>query len=195
MKYFIGGINGSGKSNFITNLTDVRPDYETIDGSKDFMKWLGFDGDYERLRKLDPAIKDAKLSEFISQTLNNSQAETLVYIGHYIILVRGEIIDITREWLARFDGIVLITAKPEIILSRINKDAHDRDRALFKEGTTEEGALKTLKDYQLKEHVSFLDLADKYGIPSLVVDNSDNLVANTVFDFLQFDAKLRRSYL
>ena len=195
MKYFIGGINGSGKSNFITNLKDVRPNYETVDGSKDFMKWLGFDGDYDRLRKLMPEIRDSKLAEFISQTLNKSEAETLVYVGHYIVLVKGEIINVTRDWLARFDGIVLITARPEVILKRINDDAHDRDRALFKEGTTDQEAMKILKDYQLKEHVAFLDLADRYGIPGLVMDNSESVVANVVFKFLEFDAKIRRSYL
>lgn len=193
MKYFVGGINGAGKSHFITNLKDVRPEYVTVDGSKEFMKWLGFGQDYEKLRNLMPEIRDAKLAEFISQTLNKSEAETLIYVGHFIVLVRGEVIDVTRDWMSRFDGVVLIKAKPEVILQRISQD--DRNRALFKEGTSDEKALKILKNYSLKENVAFLELTDKYGIPSLLLDNSDGVTPNEVFDFLQFDAKIRRSYL
>ncbi len=193
MKYFVGGINGTGKSHFITNLADVKPEYYTVDGSREFMRWLGFGHDYEKLRNLMPDIRDARLADFINQTLNKTEAETLVYVGHYIVLVRGEIINITRDWLSRFDGIVLMTSNPETILKRISKD--DRDRALFKEGTTDEEALKVLKNYSLKEHVAFLELADRYGIPSLLLDNTEGVVANVVFEFLEFDAKLRRSYL
>lgn len=193
MKYFVGGINGVGKSHFITNLTDVKPEYHTIDGSREFMKWLGFDRDYERLRNLMPEVRDARMADFINQTLNNTEAETLVYVGHFIVLVRGEIINVTRDWLARFDGIVLIKATPEVIFKRISKD--DRNRALFKEDTTNEEALRILKDYSLKENVAFLDLADRYGIPSLIIDSTDGVTPNMVYEFLQFDAKLRRSYL
>ena len=184
-----------GKSHFLKKLKDIKPDYELIDGSKEFLGWLGFGDDYERLRKLIPEIRDAKLAEFISQTLNKSEAETLVYIGHYIVLIRGEIIHIVRDWLSRFDGIILMTASPEVILQRIDADAHDRDRALFKENTSRDDQIKVLKDYQLKEHIAFLDLADRYGIPKLLIDNTDANADNNVFEFLEFDAKIRRSYL
>ena len=193
MRYFIGGINGVGKSHFITNLKDVRPEYATIDGSREFMKWLGFGNDYEKLRNLMPDIRDARMADFINKTVNENQAETLIYVGHFIVLVRGQIIHVVRDWLSRFDGVVLMKAKPAIIIQRISKD--DRDRALFPEGTTDQEALKILKDYSLKENVAFLDLADRYGIPSLILDNSEGITPNTVYDFLQFDAKIRRSYL
>lgn len=195
MKYFVGGINGVGKSHFLRTLKDVKPDYELIDGSKEFIKWLGFDNDYERLRRLIPEIREAKYAEFINQTLNKSEAETLVYMGHYIVLVRGEIIHVVRDWLARFDGIVLMTTSPEIILQRIAADAHDRDRALFKEGASEESKIKILKNYQLKEHVAFLELAETFGIPKLLIDNSGANAESNVFQFLDFEAKIRRSYL
>lgn len=195
MKYFAGGINGVGKSHFLRTLKDLKPDYELIDGSNEFIKWLGFDGDYERLRHLIPEIRNAKYAEFINQTLNKSIAETLIYMGHYIVLVRGEIIHVVRDWLARFDGIVLMTASPEVILQRVEHDAHDRDRALFKENTSKDDKIKVLKDYQLKEHVAFLELAETFGIPKLLIDNSGANAENNVFQFLDFDAKIRRSYL
>ena len=191
----MGGINGVGKSHFLKTLKDVKPDYELIDGSTEFIKWLGFGEDYEKLRRLMPEIRDSRLSEFINQTLNKSEAETLVYIGHYIVLVRGEIIHVVRDWLARFDGIVLMTASPEVILHRVNSDAHERDRALFKEGTSNEDAIKTLKDYQLKEHVAFLELAETFGIPKLLINNTEGNSESVVYQFLDFDAKIRRSYL
>lgn len=192
MKYFIGGINGVGKSHFLRKLKEEKPDYEMVDGARDFMKWLGFDNDYEKLRNLHPDIRDSRLSEFISQTLNNSQAETLMYAGHLLVLIRGEIAIATREWLARFDGIVLLTASPEVILNRISHD--ERDRALFKENTPREEAIKILKDYNLKENVEFLRLADRYGLPSLLINNTDGIVENTVSRFLDFDDRVRRSY-
>ncbi len=193
MKYFVGGVNGVGKSYFLNKVKESKPDYDVIDGARAFMKWLGFDDDYERLRKLHPDIRDSRLSEFISQTLNKSQSETLIYAGHFLVLVRGEIYRGTREWLARFDGIALLKASPETILERIAED--NRDRALFKEDVTREDAIKILKDYNLKENVEFLALAEKYGLPSLLINNSRGRVENTVAEFLEFDAKVRRSYL
>jgi len=192
VKYFIGGINGVGKSHFLKKLKEEKPDYEMVDGARDFMKWLGFDNDYEKLRNLHPDIRDSRLSEFISRILNNSQAETLMYAGHFLVLIRGEITYATREWMARFDGIVLLTASPEVVLKRIAEES--RDRALFKQGTTTEDAIKILKDYNLKENVEFLRLADKHGLPKLLINNTDGIVGNTVSQFLDFDARVRRSY-
>ena len=193
MKYFVGGINGVGKTHFLGKLKELKPDYELVDGSKEFMEWLGFNDDYERLRKLIPEIRDAKLAEFISQTLNKSEAGTLVYIGHFIVLVRGEIIHVVRDWLSRFDGIVLMTARPDVIMSRISQD--DRDRALFPDNTSDEQALQILKDYQLKEHVAFLELGEQFGIPKVLIDNSESNADNNVYQFLDFDARIRRSYI
>lgn len=193
MKYFVGGVNGVGKSYFLRKLKEQKPEYDVVDGARDFMKWLGFDNDYERLRKLHPDIRDSRLSEFISQTLNNSQAETLVYAGHFLVLVRGEIFSGTREWLSRFDGLALLKASPETILERIASDS--RDRALFKEDVPRDEQIRFLKDYNLKENVEFLALAEKYGIPNILINNTRGMVENTVAEFLEFDAKVRRSYL
>ena len=115
-----------------------------------------------------------------------------MYAGHLLVLIRGEIAYAAREWLARFDGIVLLTASPEVILKRIAGD--ERDRALFKENTPQEEAIKILKDYNLKENVEFLRVADQYGLPSLLINNSDGIEEHTISQFLDFDARVRRSY-
>ena len=193
MKYFVGGVNGVGKTSFLDTLKIKKADYEIIDGSRAFLGWLGFGDDYEKLRRLHDSIRDARLAEFINQLISKSKSETLVFAGHYLSLVRGEIGYIVRDWLAKFDGIVLMTATPEIIYERISKDS--RDRALFKEGTTKEEAIKTLKDYIVKENVDFLASAEKFGVPKLLINNTDGDIDRIVAEFIDFDARLRRSYL
>lgn len=193
MKYFVAGINGVGKSHFLNKLKELKPEYETLDGSRAFMSWLGFGDDYEKLRNLTPTIREARLSEFISQVINKSEAETLVYAGHYLVLIRGEILQVTRDWVSRFDGAILMKAKPEILYERIMQD--ERDRALFKENTTKDDALKILHDFSLKENVSFLEMVQSHGLPSMLIDNNEANELRVVDQFLEFDAKIRRSYL
>ena len=193
MRYFVGGINGVGKSYFLKKLRELKPDYEMVDGAKAFIEWLGFDNDSEKLRHLHPDIRDSRMAEFISHTLNNNQSETVMYAGHLLVLIRGEVVYATQEWLARFDGIVLITASPEVILERIANDP--RDRALFKESTSRDDSIEILKGYNLKENVEFLRLSDKYGLPKILINNTDGVVDNTVSQFLDFDARVRRSYV
>lgn len=193
MRYFVGGINCVGKSHFLNKLKELKPEYETVDGSRAFMKWLGFNDDYEKLRDLTPTIREARLSEFISQVINKSEAETLVYAGHFLVLIRGEILQVTRDWVSRFDGAILMKAKPEIIYERIIQD--ERDRALFKENTSREEALKILHDFSLKENVSFLEMVQSHGLPSVLIDNNEANELRVVDQFLEFDAKIRRSYL
>lgn|SRR3989338_7755989 len=193
MKYFVGGINGVGKSHFLKKLKELKPEYETVDGSRAFMSWLGFGNDYEKLRNLTPTIREARFTDFVNQVIKDSNAETLIFACHYIVLVRGDIVQVARDWLARFDGAILMKAKPEIIYDRITKD--ERDRALFKENTTREDALKILHQFSLKENVSFLEMIQGHGLPSLLIENSDANEARVVDQFLEFDAKIRRSYL
>jgi|SRR3989344_6263244 len=193
MKYFVGGINGVGKSHFLKKLKELKPEYETVDGSRAFMDWLGFNNDYEKLRNLTPTIREARFTDFVSHTINNAQAETLVFACHYLVLVRGDIVQVARDWLTRFDGAILMKAKPEAIYDRISKD--DRDRALFKENTTREEALKILHDFSLKENVSFLEMVQSLGLPSMLIDNTGANEMRVVDQFLEFDAKIRRSYL
>ena len=60
MKIFVGGVNGSGKTTIVNQFLVGNSQYQS-ENSKSFSSWLGFGGDYEKLRALTSEDRDKKL--------------------------------------------------------------------------------------------------------------------------------------
>jgi broad-specificity NMP kinase len=148
MKILFGGVNGSGKSTLL-ELVSKALGYPVIYVSGEFMHHMGYGTDYERLRAIPNSVRDEKLSQFMKELLHVEG--NALFDSHYLNLVRGNISDVTGDWIKDVDALVLVSAPIEIVWQRITLDSGWRDRALFPKDTEEKRAKEMLVDYQKKD--------------------------------------------
>lgn len=189
MHYFLGGINGVGKSSLLAEINKIKPEYLIINHSKEFMKWLGIGDDYDRLRKKDPNSLSKLDSEFVNSLISKNSQKTLILNSHYTLLIKGKIFKPSCPWMAKFDVLILITAPAKEILKRINKDLSQRDRALFSPEISNEERLKLIRKYAELEKTEFVNLATKLKKPHLIIVNQEDKIQEAVNNFLEFDRK------
>ncbi|TAK04715.1 hypothetical protein EPO33_01835 [Patescibacteria group bacterium] len=190
MKYYLGGINGAGKTTLLHAIKEAAPGFEIIKGSHAFMDYLGIPGDYDALRKLshnDDA--DRKFQEMLTNI--TSRPGDVVFDGHYLNIVRGDVFPIAGSGIAGFDAILLLRISTDTVLRRIEADQHKRDRALFPDGATPEERRAILDDYIAKYEAEFNRCATGYGLKSKVLD-AEKPTAEILKDFLAFDRELRK---
>jgi adenylate kinase len=185
MRYFLAGVNGSGKTTFLKKLAEIRPDIETIKGSQSLMEFLGIPGDYEALRALPKDYAQQKLDEMLEKLLETK--ENFIFDAHYLNLVRGEVKKVISPVIGKFDALLLRQVPTEIILERIKADHSIRDRALFPEGLNEEEQFKMLNDYVNQYGELHEDLALEYNLPAKILTGE---VDEAVQSFLEFDKNL-----
>ena len=190
MKYYLGGINGAGKTTLLHAIKEAAPNFEIIKGSTALMQYLGIPGDYEALRKLR-YDDDAELKFRAMMAGITARTDDLIYDGHYLNIVRGEIFPITGPWVAGFDAILLLRISTDAVLRRIEADQHKRDRALFPEGTSADEQRTILEDYIGKYDTEFNRCVTEYGLKSKVLDE-EKPTAEILKDFLAFDRELRK---
>lgn len=186
MRFFLGGVNGAGKTTLLQKIKEVRPEFETVKGSQEYMRFLGIEGDYEKLRALPDEVKDQKLSEMLKELF--AKYPNLVFDAHYLNLVRGEIKMVTGPWLQDFDAMFLLKVSPETILKRMGAD--ERDRALFPSGLSKEQEFAMLADYIQQYDQEFERLRTEYRIPTKVLDG-EKLPEEIAQEFLEFTESLR----
>jgi len=191
IRYYFGGINASGKSTLLSAIKKVKPEYEVIHVTGKFMRWLGMDNDYERLRTLDPDFISQEFPKFIKDLLHQYKNKVLLLDSHYLNLIRGRVFDRTGPWLKKFDALVLVEADVDDILKRIKKEATEKDRALFPEGCSEKECRQILTRYWRLTKETFESLARKYGKPFKIITNPDDNLRQAVNIFLKFDRELR----
>lgn len=183
MKIFLGGVNGVGKTTFITRVQEAMPDVVVVDGTKAFMEWLGIPGDYDKLRAMDNGERNRQRNLFIPATLAKHEGKDVIFAAHYLNLVNGEVRDVSPgEWPKSFDILALLTAPAQHIYERIKKES--RDRALFFPGTLSEEEQKALKDYIDLTKTKALEVSGQFGIRYVEIDNSNGRLDQAVEEFV-----------
>lgn len=150
------------------------------------MDYLGIPGDYAALRAMN---QDKVLAEYGKAATHLARTYTgdCMLDTHLYNLTNGKLIPRYGDWIADYDILVLVKARPEVILERVEDDT--KDRALFPAGATNADKLRLLDDLQEQTEARFYKLAEQYHLPTLVLDNSDNL-SKTVDAFIAANAQL-----
>lgn len=180
-KIYIAGVNGSGKSTLLNLVAKERPEFVIIDSSKRFMDFLGFGGDYEKLRALSVSARDERLREFMAQVLESNKSSTLLFAGHPLNLIKGIVTKVDSSWMGGFDGIVLITADPQVVLDRIQSDS--RDRELFLDGSNQLEVWSTYTDQYEKEVAR---LSQEFDLEYLKIDNNEGSQEESAHLLIEF---------
>ncbi len=190
--YFIGGVNGVGKSTFLTELSTRNPEFEVIKGSAIFMEWLGIKpGDYDSLRTLSDDYKrkefDSMMSDLLSKS--NKKGNILLIDAHYFHYKRGEMLDTTGEWIREINALFVITADTESVFERISSDSKERD--LFPIAATPHFKRKMLENYLLRTILKAQELSERYGVPYFILENRKGDLEATLHNFLDIHGKIR----
>ena len=197
LAYFIGGVNGVGKSTFLEELAFRHPQMKIIHGSTAFMEWLGLaPGDYEGLRKLPEDFKNAETNKMMRFILGQEREKEKVLIidAHYFHYRRGELVDTTGEWMALLDALFVISAPPEVILARTERDELEKDkhRNLFPVDTDTDQRLTMLNDFLTKTLEKAREVSARYDIPCFVIDNGSEGIEGAIEEFLSYHSSLQK---
>lgn len=185
MKIYIGGVNAVGKSTIAKEVAkELGIDYFHVTTS--FLNYLGFNGDYEKLRALTQEQRNQKLDDFFEVFKKEIGDKSFIFDSHYLNIVRGEVNNVSRPWIRDFDVLVLISAPTDDVWNRIKKDSLSRDRALFPKNIQDDDSKKVLTQYILDTRKEFNSLATNLGKPNLEVLNIDGKKEETVFQLINF---------
>jgi len=187
LKYFVGGVNGVGKTTLLKAIAEARPEFLVLRLSEHLMKWLGIPGDYDALRALSQEYKREQVPLCLERLLEDNQDRSILVDTHYLNTINGEITVVTDEWLSRFDALVMITAPTVDVIRRIDNDPA-RDRALFKPDETDKYAF--IEHYQALTKQEFDRQARDCDVPSLVIHHRHHNTAMAVTDFLHFHERV-----
>lgn len=196
MQYFVGGINGVGKSYLLEQLSLRYPEFEIYKGSARLMEYLGLaPGDYAALRGLPDEVKEAAVNEIMESVLQErgSVDRPLIVDAHYIYYKRGELRDATGPWVRHFSGLLLVDAPAEKILQRANIDSSTgkKVRDLLPEGLSPEQELIWLQRYREVTLQKVQEIAGMYQVPAFAVDNSSEGVEYALNRFVEIHARLK----
>lgn len=198
MIYYLGGVNGVGKTTFLDELIRQKPDAQIYYGSKSLLERLGIKpGDYESLRKLPTSYTNAEYANFVIEKINcnKDKRKLIIFDSHYLNMVDGNIFNVTGGWIKNVDCLLLLTADIDDIFCRIIKDESIRDRRLFHVKSTDKEKFKTLLDYSQKTKERFLFLAEKYGLNSHIIFNFEDNISEVVKEFINFDKQQMEKYV
>lgn len=187
-KYFVGGVNGVGKTTLLRAIAEASPSFRIVKGSERFMQHLGIPGNYDALRRLPEEVKSREWSNCLEQILDETYDlhQDLLLDAHYLNLIEGQVTTVTGVWMETFDAAVLVTASAEEILGRIQQDL--RDRALFYDEADE---LAILKSYLEATEKEFSRCVKDYGLSGLKLIQGNGGTQEAVQEFLKFDVSLR----
>lgn len=192
LKYFVCGVNAAGKTAVLQELIVRRPDVFHIRGSKAFMRYLGLGEDYEALRKYPHEDALRKLKQMVEGIVSVYSHDTILFDAHVLNMVRGEVKEVTGDWLRLFDAFVLVEAPPEVILVRLAWG--ERDRALFPDEDLDK-QIELLTKYTVAYKDRFCELAAQYGKPMICLDNGGETVEPAVKFLLESMDRIQKGAL
>ena len=187
--YFVGGVNGVGKTTLLDAIAKTQPGFRVVKGSNVLMDYLGIPGDYEALRTLPQEEKIDQFGRCLEGIFSHQNENTLVD-AHYLNLIRDEVYMATGEWLCHFNALVLVTAPTRQILGRIRRD-RNRDRALFRVDRSLQE--RSLTDYKWKTLQEFQRQQEECAVPGLIISHQENGTAAAVQQFLEFHKEVQKT--
>lgn len=173
MHYYVVGVNGSGKTSLLNALA-AETGIEVIHGTAALMRHLGISGDYAALRAMDQEKVLSEWGEMAARLVAEHGDQPFLLDTHILNLTKGKVIRRDGDWIARYDALILIKARPATILARIRQDAA-KDRALFPAGMSDREKVVMLEEYQAETEQLFRELSARYGLPSLIIQNDSSL--------------------
>jgi len=169
MKIYVGGVNASGKTTLLKNVSELTR-YPVLHGASLLMEYLGCPNDYDRLRQFTDSEKDIAMCAVNTEIAKRK--ENCLLDSHYLMLIKGEISALPLEWFRGFDLFVLISTPTDVLWSRISADEGSRDRQLFREGSKEEERKQLLESFGLRTEHEFDRVRNVYGVPGLHIRNN-----------------------
>lgn len=189
LAYFIGGVNGVGKSTFLKELTESNPEFAILKGSSAFMDWLGIEqGDYDSLRALPDDHKRQEFDKMMKKVLTepSSEGKVLLVDAHYFHYKRGEMLDTTGDWIAMMNALFVVTADSNEVFTRVSEDEKERD--LFPVDADEDRQRQMLDQY-LEGTINLArQLSETHKVPLVVLENKQDNIESTVKEFLEAHA-------
>lgn len=189
LAYFVGGVNGVGKTTVLKEITEKHSQFQIIKGSSVFMTWLGIEqGDYESLRALPDDYKRREFDKMMEDLLSEQpmDGKTLLIDAHYFHYKRGEMLDTTGEWISMIDALFVVTGDTDAVLSRVLEDKKERD--LFPINSEKETQRLMLAEYLEGTLNLARQLSDRHNVPLYVLDNKQGDMASTINSFLEAHA-------
>lgn len=194
--YFVGGVNGVGKSKFLETLSEGRDTMRVVHGTAVLLEALGLPTeDYEALRSAPRAEKNRAYSGIVLRSaIADIDDGTVLFDSHYLNMIRGEIFQTVygadESRMFALDALVLVTTSdPITVTRRVDGDTH-RDRQLYPPLATEVEKQGFMRRYWDETRTEFNRLVGVLAIPSLVIYNDTEDMSGAIEQFLAFDASL-----
>ncbi len=187
MIYYVGGINGVGKTSLLQGIAKKDNRFSHIKGSTLLMCRLGIrDGDYESLRNLSTELKNKEFGEIV-KSLKSDKNHNILIDAHFINLINGKEYRVVDSWISYVDVLVLVEANENEVMNRILKDS-GRNRAMFNDDVwqSKEFVIHKIHEYMLSTRTEFYNLSKKYLLPSIVIQNRENKINLGIESFLEF---------
>ncbi len=188
MNFWIGGINGVGKSTILKRVAVMDENLEYVSTSQLLMNHLGLGGDYEKFRALPQSKKVAAMGVVMNQIKSKKTTICRLFDGHYTNLIYGDFSAVTGGWIEHMDGLVLIAAPLNDVYRRIESDYKTRDRGLYPNNKLPEGdKVALLSQFADLEETEFKQLAARYSLKNLKIKHKNDQIdqdASRIIDFV-----------
>lgn len=193
--YFLGGVNGVGKTTILNSLLEANPNFELFKGSAKLMARLNLQpGDYTGLRALPDELKEMEVSAMMEEVLAEGKPEDspLIIDAHYINYKRGEMRDATGPWMRHLSCLFVIEAPAEIILQRANEDLESgkRSRDFLPDNLTPEEQLFWVNNYLRVTQEKVLEVSNLYSVPWIAVENHGVSIESVVETLREYHQRI-----
>ena len=198
--FFVGGVNGSGKTTVLHLISEKKPEFHVIKGSEYFMKWLGIKrrnyGQLQSLPDRKTLLELGRMMRYLLKEKKYSNNKKIVLIdAHFTNIRNGKTEEWISDWLSLVNGLVLIKAKPAEILKRIridNKKKTKRQRNLFPTNASYKEKIKFLQLFNKKSEHTFRKCVKIYKKQHKILLNKENCATETakaLINFLEFTTR------